>query len=747
MNTDAWRWISLAVPLILVFVAVSSGIGVTVAESSPAGVASPAAVVMGSDDADPNGEPDSNGIDPHVDPDEYAEPGDSEALRAWLANRLADRLRASVAELEGGEYDRSKVYVGDGYADHADRYGTLVDETGGYDREFPEDVPPPADAFDRAGADQRTLAESVESYRSVRSAYDRAIVRGDEEQALDLARELDVIAADVATVTDRLSRQFAGIDPVVDADVVETRTRVEAIDEEIQREQSAVRSDQFTTARIQAEADGGTTSPVDPVEITGEVTLENGSETVGGEQITVEINDEPHSVQTRGDGQFSIDYRPAPLEPTADELRVRYVPDPGVDHLGDETTVPVSIESTEPSVAGLEEPDPVAYGETVDVASTVTVGDEPVAGAPITLSLAGTELVSTTTTTDGQIDETVLVPPSVPSGDRELSVLVVGDGHALETTSERVPIAVQESGTQLAIVADRDGDGVLVGGQLATVDGVPVAEQPIALSVDGNRSTTVTTDDDGRFEENVTPADPAGEVTVTATYDGEDGNLASAEERTAVAWQGSGGASSLVYDSRPVFFLVVAAVAVGVILSGTWGLWRYVRRRRHSPATHSVLASRGSTVAVPDPSPTEDDRSESRSETPPIISTGSDRIEIDPGGPASAGRADELLERATERLSDGRTNDAVRAAYAAVRAELRSSPEEGTLTHWEFEDRYSGPQAEELASITESYERAEFGPATLTDEEASGVLVDAHALIKLADENGSDDLEGIVIET
>ncbi|RQG89234.1 hypothetical protein EA462_12785 [Natrarchaeobius halalkaliphilus] len=689
--------------------------------------------------------------DAHVNPEEYDEPGDREEIRAWLAESLSNELRQSLVHLERGEYDAATDRVDAEYRDRAEQYETIVDETGGSDRHegtLDDSMPPSDAAFDRAGTSQRELIEAVETYGELEREYERSIDAGDEDAALEYARQLDVLAANVSGANESLHVQLSALETVSDVDTEAMSSLAGAIDRQIERDQADVRSDQFVRTAVTAEAADNSATVLEPVEITGTVHVEDGNEsddTESGtvswpddEPIRIDINGEEHVARDHEDGRFSVDYRPDPLAPAADELEVRYRPAPGVDHLGNDTTVPVSVEPIEPSVAELEVGDEVAYDESISVSGELLAGDVLVDGAPVIVSIGGTDL-ETIETTDGRIDGDVEMPASVPDGDRELTLRVDVDDRAIESTTDHSRIVVAERETVLSIRATPDDDP-RVDGVLMTADGTPVADQPIELSV-GGETVVVTTAPDGLFSETVSTSPTDEEVTVTATYQGDGSNLASTAARTT-AGGNAGSISFPVFDRRTALIGSVVALALGVVSVGAWRLRGRVRRCRPDPG--SVLESRslsdsdGSSVADGDEpsSGAVSDRSASRT-----------RCVADSSGSFDGDPVTELLTRASDHLSAGRPNDAVQSAYVAVRLELQPTVEDGhTLTHWEFQRRYTGSQTADLETLTEGYERAAFGYEPFSEETASDLLVDAYALVTFADEDASADLDDIVLE-
>ncbi|ARS89955.1 hypothetical protein B1756_09590 [Natrarchaeobaculum aegyptiacum] len=697
---------------------------------------------------------DANQSEPHVNPDEYDEDGDLSDVRTWQVQQLANHIQNATDDLETG--DDVEDHFDESYREHYDEYAGLVREDGGFDQsdtDFATGIDLP-DAFEDVADDLVTFAVALERYDDVADDYERAVERGDEDSARDIALELDVYAAEVEETGSRLDEQFDAIEAHTAADLGDAPEAVASHRDRVREAHADVAAEQFVETPIDATADADAITPADTVTVTGSIDVDDRWPD-DREAVTIEVNGDPHTVplvrnpdrEGTGidhDGDFSLEYQPDPFAPTTDELTVTYVPTPGIGHRAAETTVPVAVEPVDPSVSVFG-PEHAAYGDTVLVEAELEVDGDPLDDVPIALSLGGEEL-EVLETTDGTVAQLVTIPAAVPAGEPDLVATVDLEGSAIGTAEDWTPVRVDELGTQLSVTATsaEADDEIVVDGTLRTDGGQPVGGQPIQFAVDDEPAGETQTASDGSFEQSVSAPADGENATVTASFDGGNGNLESTQERTTVQTT----TGSWLEDLPAVAFVLAGSIVLGGVLVGLWRLTRYYRTSRGGTAGRP-LASSG-------PSPGTQGISFDPSEGTFSVERGDgvDESMFDDRLPVTVGpsHAEELLKQASTQLSNGQTNDAVQSAYVAARTELQSYfPEGKALTHWEFQERYSGPHADALAEITEQYERAAFGLERISREEASNVVVSARHLVEgmrggdadAASESGAD---GVILE-
>lgn len=701
----------------------------------------------------------ANETDPHVNPNEYEEDGNLSDVRVWQAQRLADRIQNATDDVDDGEYDAVEGHFDDTYRDHYEEYVIVVRDDGGYDLGGVDaDVPA---AFDDAATDLEAFATALATYESLLADYERAVERGDEGSAYDVALELDVAAAAVEETGTRLEMQFDAIETVTAADLGDAPAVVNGEAERVADEHAAVREAQFAETPITAEASRSAITPTDTVTFTGSIEMDDNWPDERA-AVTIAVNGDPQTVPLvrnparegtgiSHDGDFSLEYQPDPFQPTADELRLEYEPTPGIGHQAANTTVPVTIDSVEPTLSA-DGPDAVAFGETVLVSGDLSVDGDPLDGVPVTITLGG-EPLDTVETSDGSFAETVTIPAEVPQGEQDLVAAVDLEGSAIGPAEATQSVRVDERGSSLSISAvetEPGGDEVRVEGTLRTDDGNAVGGQPIRIAVDGDPVTEVTTASDGTFAETIAGPDDSANATVTASFDGEGRNLESTRATTAVETTTTG----LIDDWSVLAYVAGGSVLLGGVLVGIWRLARYYRahgrdgtRSGAGPSGAGSGTGTGPSGSGPRVSFDPDHGSFAAGDAATSAGLSGDELPVTIG----PSHAHELLKQASNQLSDGHTNEAVQSAYVAARMELQSYlPEGKSLTHWEFAERYDGPHADALAEITEQYERAAFGLERIPHEEASKAVVSARHLVEgMSDDRtpgAGADLDGIVVE-
>ncbi|NGM70338.1 DUF4129 domain-containing protein [Natronolimnobius sp. AArcel1] len=730
----------------------------------------------------------------HIDPDTYADDSDYEDLRALLIADLADRLERSSAALAAGDTADARTPLEEPYSERVSQYETVVEETGdvgertdanknegdsdrhGYEiaaeleagNTDPEEV---VTAFEQARVDQLALIEAVEDYAETESQYERAADAGDDADALEHARALDTLAADATNATDRLAGHVSMIDTLEGVDASDTSDRLERTTHSMQDRQDEIREAMFVPTTLTATAEGDTVSPTETVTITGTLETESDlpTETESTDESALEINGEHHSVPIE-DGAFTVTYQPEPLAPAVDTVAVQYHPKPGTPHQSAETTVPLAIDTAPATLSleaetdgardaealsGVDHDSGVAYGEPIAVSGSLAVADIPVDDAPVTLSINDTTL-GTVDTDDGSFETQVVVPASVSPGEQELTATVDGTDRALESVAASQSITVRESETALSGEAVRTDAGELaITGMMTTIDGTPVADQPVHVELEGEAVETIRTDGDGHFEETLSPTNEvAVDQSVTVSYDTATTNL----NATAVTMPVTDGELQTLFAGGGWWGVGLIIVAFFAILASVGGCLWYsspgVRQRVRSSAgidTNPGPVHPRAGMSTSSNSPAGDDAGTSHSSGQPA-SKMLDTSESE-SATVTAAHSDDFLERAEFHLSSGQTNEAVELAYAGARLALSvtvGDDVDRSRTHWEFYERYPGPQPADLESLTTTYERAAFGPETVSVDDAEDALLTAQALCTFVDDDDPVDLEaldGIVIET
>ncbi len=629
-----------------------------------------------------------NETTPHRNPDTYSEDGDLNSVEGWLADRLSTQLGDGAIHLSEGEYELAKDSVGE---DYHERLGQYVDVAGETDGEGYEDE------FEEAGEKQSQLSETVQEYRETKNEYEAAREAGNEERARERARELETLANEVESLGGSVRESYDKIENRTNADLAEANTAVKNLTETIQTEQTAVREQSFVETELTLTPERETISFHDPLVAAGELRTANGTP-IANKEIRLGVGTHTERVTTDAAGTFTLEYRPTDEQLSSDEFTVQYVPKTQSVYLGDETNVSVSIEQAEPTVALNEVSREVSYSDEAAVAGELTVDGIPVDDVTLAVVLEE-EQIGTVTVTDGVFNGTATVPASIPDGEAELDVRLPFDDQALAATTNTTTVIVRETQSELSVEGElADNQEITVNGTLSTGGGDGVEGQTVRLRVDGTAVGTVTTGAGGSFGGTVSIPDSVSgnDVTVTTVYEGRNTNLAPATAETVVMI-GEAGAQLPTSIWLAGGFLVLIAAGLG--------FWWY-RRSVVASTSDSPAGNRQSTL---DGTPAAEKPADPSPET------------VTP-----------LLERAHEQLTNGRSDDATRTSYAAVRRALAAQIDtQDAMTHWEFYRTYrneGSTDAELLQEITQGYERAAFGRESVSTDEASGILERARTL-------------------
>jgi len=635
----------------------------------------------------------NNSSTQHENPSEASEEGDTDGVSDWLTNRLADQLGDSTIQLSEGEYDAAREAVGD---DYSDRLGQLVEvegETEGAGDEWNDSA-----TFEQAQENQQEFVSSVQQYRETRERYQEARQNGNETEARRLARRLDQIAQNVNTSGSNLVTDYRGISNGTERELAEQSQTVGNITENVTGTQREIREEEFVEAALSVERQSADVSFRDPLAVTGQLTSVNGT-AIDGETIELQLGNETSRVTTNATGDFSVTLRPTVQRLDTQNATVRFVPSNASVYLGTNENVSVEIDQVTPTVTLAETPSEVTFNESVTVAGSVSVDDEPVGAVPVEVRLGGERLGQTQTNEVGEFSLTTRLPATVSSGDQQINASLPFRRRALSSTGAERGVVVRETDTSVTISASQNGtERVNATGWLTTADGTPVADQRIELRVNGSVVETVRTNENGRYETSVpVPSttlddDGSGLVRIAAVYSTDRTNLADARATTVVTISGPSDRSQLLPDAWRRIAPIVLVVATAAVVGGL--LW-HRRRAPSSMSTTDDSATGTGPAVVPEP-------------------------EDSP--------ADLSLKEARAALNAGRTNRAVELAYGDVRRGLFQSFDSPTIqTHWEFyqackEAELDGETVGLVKQLTEAYERAAYAPEDFSEPEVEALL-------------------------
>ncbi|MDQ2052621.1 hypothetical protein RBH26_19365 [Natronolimnohabitans sp. A-GB9] len=679
MTSVAGRTILLVTLLLCLPVASASVGGVAAGSPADTGAAAGSLAAQG-DDAE------TNETVRHRDPDAYDDDGDGDETERWLSGWLSDRLEESSYELSDGEYDLARDHVDEEYRERFDQYVEVADDVDDDDDESE------SNAYEEAQREQERLIDAVEEYNELKAEYEAAREAGDDERALELARELEALAEEIGDASQHVQEHFETISEDPEIDLSAANSSIEETNESIQSEQSTIREAEFVGTELTVTTADGSISAADPLVGSGSLQTADG-EAIANEEIRLEVGQQELHVETDENGAFEFEYRPVFVPADAESVTVSYLPASDSVYFGSETSVPVSIEPVEPALSvSAVEPESAAYNESITLESTLSVDGTTIdTDVPLVATIDGTPLSTT--------GATATVPADVPAGDHELDVALAFDDRALESTETTTSLTVTETDPDLTFDAARTGDDeVAVNGSL-TVDGDGIEDQPIRIQADGTELETLTTGTAGVFDGTASLPEEvaADDLQFVAVYDDEGTNLARTEAAVTVAAPGgTGGLPAWLWP------------ALGVVAVGGLAAVGYWYRSRGERATDDG----SSVVRRDDPVATTDDRS-------PDV-------------------ARSRLSQAADQLSQGASDAAIQSSYAAVRGTLEDHVENAeTLTHWEFYHRYrdtAGADVDSLRAVTEQYERVTFGPEGATSGDAEATLEQARTLCGLESE-------------
>lgn len=307
-----------------------------------------------------------------------------------------------------------------------------------------------------------------------------------------------------------------------------------------------------------------------PATAAGRLTDEDGV-ALADREVSLVVDDRVvTTTRTDRDGRYETAYRPVRTRTGETTLTAVYRPT-GADreaYRRSNATADVVVEAATPTVALDLGGDRAGFGDRLDVTAAVTVDGTAVSGVEATVLLAEEPLAVVETDEDGSVTRAVTVPATVPDGDRELRVVVSEPGRAIEATTASRSVRIEETATDLTVDGrlEEDAGDLVVSGELRTEDGEAVPNRPVRVSVDGEELAVTETDADGAYKVTFDRGvGPENTWSITASFDGEETNLASTSRTTRVStglravYDGLVGAGSAGAAAVVVVFLVAVA--------------------------------------------------------------------------------------------------------------------------------------------------------------------------------------------
>jgi len=664
----------------------------------------------------------------HEDPDDASESGDLQATKGWLEGTMGERLERSSIQLSQGEYEEARSYVGDDYDDALGKYVDVAGET----RVEGDDET--AEQFQQAREKQQSLAEDVQEYQETRAEYEEARANGNETRARELARELERQAEAIQRNASELQRIFERISNRTAVDMTEAQRAIENVSENVSEQQAAVREATFVETRLSLSTDVETISFTEPLEATGRLVAANGSP-VADRRVRVRVGEQTLTTRTDAAGRFTLRYRPTTMPVGEQAVTVRYVPANSSIYLGSNERISVTVAQVQPHLEVAIRDEELAFADPIVVNGSVGAEGVGAAAVPVVVFLGDTRLGETTTGANGSFTFEGQVPATVAAGERELTARVPFEDRALASSNGSANVQIASTPTRLGLTERTDtSDGLRVAGQLTTPDGTPVAGQAVVVALEETTLGTVRTGENGSFASTMKvpgrlrPESGAATLELVAAFDGQGTNLdasratATVEVTAPNAPGGTGdeGPGGETADGVrvplpggdelriPKSVLALVGVAVLVVLFGGVVFRRRWRREEElqEPSEPSPAAT-GSTV-----------------------------------GSAPSGAESTPLDDAERHLEASAPDDAVAAAYAAIRQEVATAlAVTGASTHWEFlqtarEAGLDGERSVALEALTERFERAAFAPGAVSVDEAEQVVNAARTLVQSVSTSG-----------
>lgn len=188
------------------------------------------------------------------------------------------------------------------------------------------------------------------------------------------------------------------------------------------------------------------------------------------------------------------------------------------------------------------------FGTPANVSFQLTSGGNPVAGEPVTITVAGQDYPGVT-----DASGTVAVSVSPPVGGYTPTALFAGDSDYLPTAGSGA-LAVTPLGPAPTAIVDNttgnflQGSTVTLSGTLTT-NGAPLAGKTVTLTL-GTASCTAVTDANGVATCQVTVPGPTGPTTTTASFAGDPAYTPSTDTQSALVYANAPGGGSFVVGDQ-----------------------------------------------------------------------------------------------------------------------------------------------------------------------------------------------------
>ena len=668
-------------------------------------------------------QPTNNSSVVHEDPQSADNEGNVTALQRSLSDRLGETLVDCSEGLQVGNYNA---------CNRSGNYPNWLNKYVNVTRSSESDsATNKTTAFKQARENQSSYVNDVRRFRRTVEQYRTARENGRTERAQRLARRANQLARQVNETGGRLTEDYRMIDNGTTQNFSTVINTTNATTNNVTAVAESVSVEQFKNTTITASTADQRAAFDDPFVVSGRLTTPNGTP-LANRTIVLENDNRLQRTTTDESGRYTITYRPTLLPLDTRRLTVRYQPSTQSIYRSNQTTVPVSVQQTTPTIQARTASQSVGYDDLLSVTGRVAVNDTGVGSLPVAVSIGGEEIRPADgsrirTGANGRFRIARKLPANVSPGRQTVRVSLPIENRSIASANTSVPVTVTETLTNLSLNATQQSvNGSAIGGPIVhiegqlTADGTPVENRTVSVTLN-NSTTPVMTDENGSYAANITVprnvfADQTGTTmaTIGATFDGTDTNLESSRRRTTLQLTVPARTTSVfeqfvnAFAALPVTYRLLLGFSVLFVLGASISVLR-------------AWLGLGGTETTDSPTGT--------------------------GASEAMGSTDEqrdglaaLLAAARERLSAGDSENAIGIAYTAVRRTLGRDPElGGTRTHWEFLDAcidrgIGDRRLGALRRLTERYEHATFSPRSPSTETASSALDDAQMVTE------SDDL-------
>jgi hypothetical protein len=626
---------------------------------------------------------------PHRNPAEIESSSSSAQLEAFLRGSIDQDLARSLENVDEEQYQLAREQLGEDFDENLRRYVESSDEF---------DTEEQAELLTSLESNHEAYIDAVESYETTQAAYESARESGETARSRELSRELITDAERVSTTGDSVANNYRELGNVSGQDYSDRTNQIQQRTKTTNSTATTVRSE-FTETSLSVRANRSTVRFTDAIQLSGRIQTASGS-SVDRQQAVLSVGAQRYTVAVGSDGTFEVVVEPDGVWRETDEIEVNYQPPPESALLGSDTTLPLSVSTTETRVEITSVSEEVSYDRPLVINGTLLTADgEPVPDTPVSVRTDETRLVTTETTSEGRFSAESTLPATIPAGETEFYIGLRSSLRALvgsetEITTQITTTDPVMSVNATSIEASNSDPRLGVEGQLISPNGRSIEGESVTVFVEGEAVSELTTNSEGLFRGEFDVPDGTAsstETTVEATYEPPQSNLNAVSESTTVVLSETLLESiGLSADDAVPLGIGVFVGLVGVLGGAGWWL-------RQTPAQQTLST-----------------------ETDQPVSPGVDGVD-----------STDLIASATAQLNAGANETAATIAYMAARRELSETETVDiaeTATHWEWYQACVAAEVNQLSdleTLVEAFEQVVFAPDTAETSAAASQAVSA----------------------